>query len=117
MLKKKKKTFPEIPAHEIPEVLRNCVAPVSGVSGLARVPCALGTFTENLADEETAGTKGGTGGTRFEDTNFLFPKSRPCDWTCGLQGGDAAGCMILNSSQDTTEQPFLFIWPHVVQHL
>ena len=93
------------------------MAPAAGVSGLARVPCALGTFTGNLADEETAGTRGGAGGTRFEDTNFLFPKSRPCDWTCGLRGGDAAGCMILHSRQDATERPFLFIRPHVVQHL
>lgn len=82
-------------------------------SGLARVACALGSFTEDLADEETAGTKGGTGGTRFEGTDFLFPKSQSCDWTCGLQGGDAAGCMISDSSHDTTEQPFLFIKPHV----
>ena len=92
------------------------MAPASGVSGLAQVVCALGTFTENLADEDTAGTKGGTGGTRFEGTDFLFPKSQPWDCTHGLQGGDAAGCMVSDSSQDTAEQPFPFIWPHVVPH-
>lgn len=53
----------------------------------------------------------------MEGTDFLFPKSQPWDWTRGSPGGDAAGCMASDSlcSRDTTEQPFLFIWPHVVQ--
>lgn len=47
----------------------------------------------------------------------LFLRAWPRDWTRGLQGGDAAECTILGSdSQDITEQPFLFIWPHGVQH-